>query len=94
VHIIVIGLLLAIAPILYSWLCGHWFARVLVFLVLAVVGFFAGANSRRRVIQSARSSAASSALPDHARGTAHQDDRAAIGDHPRHCPAALTHCGV
>jgi hypothetical protein len=33
VHIIV-GLLLAIA-LLYFWLIGHWFARVLVFLVLA-----------------------------------------------------------
>jgi hypothetical protein len=37
VHIIV-GLLLAIA-MLYFWLIGHWFARV-----LAVVGFIAGAN--------------------------------------------------
>jgi hypothetical protein len=26
------------------WLIGHWFARVLVFLVFAVVGFIAGAN--------------------------------------------------
>jgi hypothetical protein len=26
------------------WLIGHWFARVLVFLMLAVVGFVAGAN--------------------------------------------------
>jgi len=42
VHIIV-GLLLAIA-LLYFWLIGHWFARVLVFLMLAVVGFIAGVN--------------------------------------------------
>ena len=42
VHIIV-GLLLAIA-LFYFWLIGHWFARVLVFLMLAVVGFIAGAN--------------------------------------------------
>jgi hypothetical protein len=32
------------APQFYFWLIGHWFARVLVFLVLAVVGFIAGAN--------------------------------------------------
>jgi hypothetical protein len=42
VHLIV-GLLLAIA-LLYFWLIGHWFARVLVFLMLAVVGFIAGVN--------------------------------------------------
>jgi hypothetical protein len=34
-----------------------------VFLVLAVVGFIAGANVNRRRFQPARSSAASSALP-------------------------------
>jgi hypothetical protein len=32
------------APQLHLWLIGHWFARVLVFLVLAAVGFIAGAN--------------------------------------------------
>jgi hypothetical protein len=31
-------------PLLYFWLIGHWFARVLMFLMLAVVGFIAGAN--------------------------------------------------
>ena len=40
---IIVGLLLAIA-LFYFWLIGHWFARVLVFLMLAVVGFIAGAN--------------------------------------------------
>ena len=40
---IIIGLLLAIA-LFYFWLIGHWFARVPVFLMLAVVGFIAGAN--------------------------------------------------
>jgi len=38
---LLIGLLLGIV-LLYFWLLGHWFARVLVFLPLAVVGFVAG----------------------------------------------------
>jgi hypothetical protein len=38
---IIIGLLLAIV-LLYFWLIGHWFARVLVFRVFAVIGFAAG----------------------------------------------------
>jgi uncharacterized membrane protein YccC len=36
---ILIGIGLA-AALLYFWLLGHWFARVLVFLMLAVVVFF------------------------------------------------------
>jgi hypothetical protein len=40
---IVVGLLLTIA-LLYFWLIGHWFARVLVFLAEAVVGFIGDAN--------------------------------------------------
>ena len=35
-----IGLCLAVA-LLYFWLIGHWFARVLVFLMLACVAFLA-----------------------------------------------------
>ena len=39
---ILIGIAMAVA-LLYWWLIGHWFARVLVFLLLACVGFVAGA---------------------------------------------------
>jgi hypothetical protein len=39
---ILIGLCLALA-LLYFWLLGHWFARVVMFLTLAVVGAFRGA---------------------------------------------------
>ena len=45
-HIIVgiVGLLLALAPTLYFWLSGLGLARVLVFLLLTVIGFIAGAQ--------------------------------------------------
>jgi hypothetical protein len=48
VHIIVgiVGLLLALAPTLYFWLSGLGLARVLVFLLLTVIGFIAGAHVR------------------------------------------------
>lgn len=39
---ILIGLAIALA-LFYFWLIGHWFARVLVFLILAVIGFCLGA---------------------------------------------------
>lgn len=39
---ILIGILLGVI-LLWAWLIGHWFARVLVFLLLACVGFVAGA---------------------------------------------------
>jgi len=39
---LMIGAGLALA-LLYFWLIGHWFARVVMFLLLAVVGFIAGA---------------------------------------------------
>jgi len=39
---LMIGAGLALA-LLYFWLLGHWFARVVMFLLLAVVGFIAGA---------------------------------------------------
>lgn len=38
---IIIGLAAGVA-LLYFWLIGHWFARVLVFLMLACGGFLAG----------------------------------------------------
>jgi hypothetical protein len=38
-----IGLLLGIA-LLYFWLIGHWFARVLVFLLLAVLMALGGGS--------------------------------------------------
>lgn len=41
---ILVGLLLATA-LLYFWLIGHWFARVLVFLLLGAAGFVIGAIS-------------------------------------------------
>ena len=46
VHIIVgiIGLLPALAPTLYFWLSGLGLARVLVFLLLTIIGFIAGAQ--------------------------------------------------
>jgi hypothetical protein len=40
---ILIGLAMGLA-LLYFWLIGHWFARVIVFLILACVGFAAGAS--------------------------------------------------
>jgi hypothetical protein len=39
---ILIGLAMGVA-LLYFWLIGHWFARVLVFLMLACAGFVGGA---------------------------------------------------
>jgi hypothetical protein len=42
VHIL-IGLLRAIV-LLYFWLSGHWFARVLAFLLFAALGFVGGAG--------------------------------------------------
>jgi hypothetical protein len=41
VHILV-GLV-AVLALLYFWLIGHWFARVLMFLVLGAVGGFVAA---------------------------------------------------
>jgi hypothetical protein len=38
-----IGLLLGVA-LLYFWLIGHWFARVLVFLMVAVLMAFGGGS--------------------------------------------------
>lgn len=32
------------AALLYFWLRGHWFARILVFLPIGVFGFVAGSN--------------------------------------------------
>ena len=45
-HIIVgiVGLLLALGPTLYFWLSGLGLAHVLVFLLLTVIGFIAGAH--------------------------------------------------
>jgi hypothetical protein len=38
---ILIGLVV-VAALLYFWLVAHWFARVLMFLLLGVGGFFGG----------------------------------------------------
>ena len=38
---IIAGLAIGIA-LLYFWLIGHWFARVLVFLMLGAIGFLLG----------------------------------------------------
>ena len=60
VHIAgIIGLLLAIAPTLYFWLSGLGWVRVLVFLLLTVIGFIAGAHVQPLI-------PASSVPPDHA----------------------------
>ena len=55
----IIGLLLAIAPTLYFWLSGLGWVRVLVFLLLTVIGFIAGAHVQPLI-------PASSVPPDHA----------------------------
>jgi hypothetical protein len=36
--------------LLYWWLIGHWFARVLVFLLLAVLGAFISAGNGAAII--------------------------------------------
>jgi hypothetical protein len=48
VHIL-IGIAMAIV-LLYFWLIGHWFARVLVFLLLAALGALIAAGNVAAII--------------------------------------------